>query len=246
MKLYNKTAIITGGCRGIGYATVKKFLNEGANIVIIDLNKEEINDTVSYLKDYGKKVEGIVADVSNKSSVDYAINFTLERFDSIDILINNAGVVEDAQLLKMNESQWDKVIDVNLKGVFLMTQAVAQRMKEQKSGVILNASSVVSLYGNFGQSNYVAAKSGINGMTKTWARELGRYNIRVNSVAPGFILTDMLKKIPDKVLGMMKEKSLLNEIGKPEDIANAYAFLASEEARFVTGTILSVDGGLVP
>ncbi|WP_254901172.1 SDR family oxidoreductase [Tuberibacillus sp. Marseille-P3662] len=146
----------------------------------------------------------------------------------------------------MNEDQWDSVIDVNLKGVFMMTQAAALRMKDQERGVILNASSVVGLYGNFGQSNYVASKSGINGLTQTWARELGRYNIRVNSIAPGFVLTDMIKQMPEKVVNMMKEMSLLNDIGKPEDIANAYAFLASNEAGFITGTVLSVDGGLIP
>ncbi|GGC76165.1 3-oxoacyl-[acyl-carrier-protein] reductase FabG [Thalassobacillus devorans] len=246
MKLLNKTAIITGGCKGIGYATAIKFLKEGANVVIIDLDQEEIEHAVTNLREYSERIEGFAADVTDKKRVETSIQFAIEQFGSLDILINNAGIVQDAQLLKMEEDQWDKVIDVNLKGVFLMTQSAALRMKEQKSGVILNASSVVGLYGNFGQSNYVAAKSGINGMTKTWARELGRYNIRVNSIAPGFVLTDMVKKMPEKVVNMMKEKSLLNEIGKPEDIANAYAFLASEEARFVTGTVLSVDGGLTP
>ncbi|MFG6150208.1 SDR family NAD(P)-dependent oxidoreductase [Halobacillus sp. B23F22_1] len=245
MKLSNKTAIITGGCKGIGYAAAKKFLKEGAQVVIVDLNEADVEGAVSSLRKQGGQIEGIAADVSDKSSVDEAIQFTIDHFSSIDIVINNAGIVQDAQLLKMEEEQWDKVIDVNLKGVFLITQAAASRMKEQQSGVILNASSVVGLYGNFGQTNYVASKAGVNGMTKTWARELGRYNIRVNSIAPGFVLTDMVKEMPDHIINMMKEKSLLNEIGKPEDIANAYAFLASEEARFVTGAVLSVDGGLV-
>ncbi|WP_101845359.1 SDR family NAD(P)-dependent oxidoreductase [Halobacillus sp. Marseille-P3879] len=245
MNLKNKTAVITGGCQGIGYATVIKFLKEGAQVVIVDLDKKEIEDTVINLRQYEGQVKGIAADVSDKSSVDEAIQYTIDHFGSIDIVVNNAGIVQDAQLLKMKEEEWDKVIDVNLKGIFLVTQAAALRMKEQKSGVILNASSVVGLYGNFGQTNYVASKSGVNGMTKTWARELGRYNIRVNSIAPGFVLTHMVKEMPSHIVNMMKEKSLLNEIGKPEDIANAYAFLASEEARFVTGTVLSVDGGLV-
>src|SRR5699024_8234871 len=172
---------------------------------------------------------------------------------SLDILVNNAGVTADAQLLKMEEEQWEKVIDVNLKGAFLMTQAAARHMKEKQTGVILNASSVVGLYGNFGQTNYAASKFGINGMTKTWAKELGRYNIRVNSVAPGFIMTEMTKKMPEKIIKMMtekiikmmREKSVLKALGEPEDIANAYVFLASEEARFITGTVLSVDGGVV-
>ncbi|PPA69072.1 SDR family NAD(P)-dependent oxidoreductase [Jeotgalibacillus proteolyticus] len=244
MKLTNKTAVITGGCKGIGYATAKTFLEEGAKVVIIDLKKEEIIKSIESLKQFGEHIEGFAADVTSKSSIMAAMDFTLNTFGSIDILINNAGIVADAQLLKMEEEQWDRVINVNLKGVFITTQAAALQMKKQKSGVILNASSVVGLYGNFGQSNYVAAKSGINGMTKTWARELGRYNIRVNAVAPGFVLTDMVKQMPEKVTSMMKEKSLLNEIGKPEDIANAYAFLASDEAAFITGTVLSVDGGL--
>ena len=167
------------------------------------------------------------------------------QFGRIDILVNNAGITADAQLLKMEEDAWDRVIDVNLKGVFFMTKAVASVMKEQKSGVILNASSVVGLYGNFGQTNYAASKFGINGMTKTWAKELGKYHIRVNSVAPGFILTEMTKKMPEKVLKGMEEKVLLKELGTPEDVANAYSFLASDEARYITGTILSVDGGVV-
>ncbi len=145
----------------------------------------------------------------------------------------------------MEEEDWDKVINVNLKGVFLVTQKVAALMKEQGSGVILNASSVVGIYGNFGQTNYAASKFGINGMTKTWAKELGRYKIRVNSVAPGFILSPMTEKMPEKALSMMKEKAVLGTLGTPEDIANAYAFLASDEASFITGTVLNVDGGAV-
>lgn len=244
MKLGNKTAIITGGAQGIGYATAIKFLQDGAKIVIIDLDKKQVEQAVSELKQYGEQVIGFAADVTNKAAIESAFQLTIDQFGSIDILVNNAGIVDDAQLVKMGEDQWDRVIDVNLKGVFIVTQAAALRMKEQKRGVILNASSVVGLHGNFGQTNYVAAKAGINGMTKTWAKELGRYNIRVNSIAPGFVLTDMVKNMPQKVQSMMEEKSLIKRIGKPEDIANAYAFLASDEASFITGTVLSVDGGL--
>lgn len=244
MKLGNKTAIITGGAQGIGYATAIKFLQDGAKIVIIDLDKKQVEQAVSELKQYGEQVIGFAADVTNKAAIESAFQLTIDQFGSIDILVNNAGIVDDAQLVKMGEDQWDRVIDVNLKGVFIVTQAAALRMKEQKRGVILNASSVVGLHGNFGQTNYVAAKAGINGMTKTWAKELGRYNIRVNSIAPGFVLTDMVKNMPPKVQSMMEEKSLIKRIGKPEDIANAYAFLASDEASFITGTVLSVDGGL--
>ncbi|WP_082232763.1 3-oxoacyl-ACP reductase FabG [Halobacillus massiliensis] len=244
MRFSGQTVMITGGCKGIGYSTAIKFLKEGANVVILDLNTQETEAAVSRLREYGDKIEGTAADVTDRSSVAAAIQFTINRFGSIDVLINNAGITQDAQLLKMEEEQWNSVIDVNLKGVFNMTQAAALQMKEQNSGVILNASSVVGLHGNFGQTNYAASKSGVIGMTKTWAKELGRYNIRVNAVAPGFVLTDMVKKVPEKVLNSMKEKSLLKDIGLPEDIANAYAFLASEEAKFVTGTVLSVDGGL--
>jgi 3-oxoacyl-[acyl-carrier protein] reductase len=153
--------------------------------------------------------------------------------------------VKDAQLLKMTEDQWDNVIDVNLKGVFNVAQAAATLMKEQGNGVILNASSVVGTYGNFGQTNYAAAKWGVNGMTKTWAKELGKHGIRVNAVAPGFIRTEMTEALPEKVQAMMMKKSPLNSMGTVEDIANGYAFLASDEAKFITGTILSIDGGLV-
>lgn len=244
--LKNKTALITGGCNGIGFATAAKFLKEGANVVIVDLNKDEIDSSVQQLKMYGGLITGIVADVSQLTSAKAAVQFTLNHFGRIDILINNAGIVQDAQLLKMTEEAWDNVINVNLKGVYMMAQAAGIAMKENKSGVILNASSVVSFYGNFGQTNYMAAKSGVNGMTKTWARELGKYNIRVNAIAPGFVKTEMVEQMPAKVLAGMKEKSLLQAMGEPEDIANAYAFLASDQAKFITGTVLQVDGGLIP
>ena len=243
--LNNKTAIITGGCNGIGFATAAKFLKEGANVVIVDLHQTEISSSIQQLKKYGSSINGIPADVSKLDSAKKAIQFTLDEFGKIDILVNNAGILQDAQLLKMTEEEWDNVINVNLKGVYMMAQAAGLEMKANKSGVILNASSVVSFYGNFGQTNYIAAKSGVNGMTKTWARELGKHNIRVNAVAPGFIKTNMVDQMPEKVLASMKEKSLLHTMGDPEDIANAYAFLASDEAKFITGTVLQVDGGLI-
>ncbi|HLQ95971.1 MAG TPA: 3-oxoacyl-ACP reductase FabG [Pseudogracilibacillus sp.] len=244
--LSNKTALITGGCNGIGFATAAKFLTEGANVVIIDLDKDEMNASVQQLKQYGSSIKGMTANVSQLTSAKEAVQFTVNHFGKIDILVNNAGIVQDAQLLKMTEEAWDNVINVNLKGVYMMAQAAGIEMKENKSGVILNASSVVSFYGNFGQTNYMAAKSGVNGMTKTWARELGKYNIRVNAVAPGFVKTEMVEQMPEKVLASMKEKSLLQAMGEPEDIANAYAFLASDQAKFITGTVLQVDGGLIP
>ncbi|PSL51367.1 3-oxoacyl-[acyl-carrier-protein] reductase [Salsuginibacillus halophilus] len=245
MKLQNKIALITGGARGIGAATAEKFASEGASIILADLNEEDVQKTAEELKAKGYQAEGRAVNVTNKDDVEALVQGVQSDYGQIDALVNNAGITSDAQLLKMTEEQWDQVIDVNLKGVFLVSQAAAQAMKAQEHGVILNASSVVGEYGNFGQTNYAATKFGVNGMTKTWAKELGRYNIRVNSVAPGFILTPMTEEMPEKVLNMMKEKSVLNDLGRPEDIANAYCFLASDEARFITGTVLNVDGGVV-
>ncbi|WP_018922374.1 3-oxoacyl-[acyl-carrier-protein] reductase [Salsuginibacillus kocurii] len=245
MRLKNKTAVITGGARGIGKATAEKFAAEGANVILVDLKDEEVKDTARGIATDGVQVMGKALDVTNKADVEHFFTTLQEEMGMIDILVNNAGITADAQLLKMSEEEWDQVINVNLKGVFLVSQAAGQIMKEQKQGVILNASSVVGQFGNFGQTNYAATKFGVNGMTKTWAKELGKFNIRVNSVAPGFILTPMTEAMPDKVLDMMREKSVLNELGRPEDIANAYTFLASDEARFITGTVLSVDGGVV-
>ena len=173
------------------------------------------------------------------------IEETVRTYGRVDILVNNAGITQDATLLKMTEKQWDLVIDVNLKGVFNCGQAAANVMVEQGSGVILNATSVVGLYGNYGQTNYAATKWGVIGMTKTWAKELGKKGVRVNAVAPGFILTPMTEKMPEKVLDMMKDKAPIKRLGMPEDIANAYLYLASDEASFVTGTVLEVSGGVV-
>lgn len=244
-RLEGKTAVITGGGRGIGAASAKKFLAEGANVVIVDVNQEDLDHVVTEAGEQQERILGIKADITNKADIDHVLEKAVQTFSKVDIVINNAGITADAQLLKMEEEDWDKVINVNLKGVFLLTQKVAALMKEQGSGVILNASSVVGIYGNFGQTNYAASKFGINGMTKTWAKELGRYKIRVNSVAPGFILSPMTEKMPEKALSMMKEKAVLGTLGTPEDIANAYAFLASDEASFITGTVLNVDGGAV-
>jgi 3-oxoacyl-[acyl-carrier protein] reductase len=245
VRLAEKVAIITGAGRGIGEATALKFAKEGAKVVVADVNSEDINGTVQAITEAGGEAIGMVVDVTNVEQVEKLVNDTVEHFGSVDIVVNNAGITADAQLIKMEEAQWDRVIDVNLKGVFNVAQAAAKYMKEQKSGVILNASSVVGLYGNFGQTNYAATKWGVIGMTKTWAKELGRFGIRVNAVAPGFIMTPMVEKMPEKVLDMMKGKSPLGLLGQPEDIANAYTFLASDEARYVTGTVLSVDGGVV-
>ncbi|MDQ0205778.1 SDR family NAD(P)-dependent oxidoreductase [Alkalicoccobacillus murimartini] len=244
MRLKDKVAIITGAGSGIGKATAEKFSAEGAIVVVADLKDEVIEPVVTSLNQHGGKAIGLSVDVTSSKDVQQLIAKTVELYGQLDIVVNNAGITQDAQLLKMTEEQFDKVMNVNVKGVFHVGQAAAKVMKEQQNGVILNASSVVGTFGNFGQTNYAASKWGVNGMTKTWARELGRYNIRVNAVAPGFISTAMVNKMPEKVLTMMKEKALLNRLGKPEDVANGYAFLASDDAAFITGTILSVDGGV--
>ncbi|MFB5663111.1 3-oxoacyl-ACP reductase FabG [Alteribacillus sp. HJP-4] len=245
MRLQHKTAIITGAARGIGAAAADKFVREGAKVVLVDLHLEDVLKTASILQEKGGEVLALQGDVTSKQDTEAIVSKAISHFEDIHILVNNAGITSDAQLLKMEEEQWDQVINVNLKGVFLMTKALAPHMKQKNRGVILNASSVVGMYGNFGQTNYAATKAGLNGMTKSWAKELGRYQIRVNSVAPGFILSPMTEKMPEKVLQTMKEKSVLQDLGRPEDIADAYAFLASDEARFITGTVLSVDGGVV-
>ncbi|WP_059103127.1 3-oxoacyl-[acyl-carrier-protein] reductase [Shouchella shacheensis] len=243
MKLENKVALITGAARGIGAATAKTFAKEGATLILTDLQAELLSELEAEL--HACEVKTVVANVTSREDIQALFKETLESYGRIDAVINNAGITADATLAKMSEEQWDQVIDINLKGVFNVGQAAAAVMKEQNGGVILNAASVVGLYGNFGQTNYAASKGGVISMTKTWAKELGRYGIRVNAIAPGFIATPMTAKMPAKVLEMMKEQSPLGVMGRPEDVANAYAFLASDEAAFITGTVLSVDGGAV-
>jgi 3-oxoacyl-[acyl-carrier protein] reductase len=251
MRLKDKVALITGGAAGIGKATAQRFLEEGATVVICDVNAQAGEATVQAL---GGNVAFYPVDVTDRQAVQAWVDAVVARFGSADVLVNNAGVlrdnmlvrVKDGQLVKqMPEAEFDLVVAVNLKGVFNCTQAVAPHMIKQGGGVILNASSVVGLDGNFGQTNYVATKAGVIGMTKVWARELGRHNIRVNAVAPGFIATEMVVKMPDKILAGMKARTPLGRLGEPRDIANAYLFLASDEASFVSGTVLRVDGGIV-
>ena len=238
-----KVVIVTGGAAGIGKATARRFAAAGARVAVWDVKE-------------GEESEGTFqkVDVTNPAAVEAAVAEVFERWGRIDVLVNNAGIVRDAQLVKwkngektgeMSEQDFDAVISVNLKGVFLCTRAVAPRMIAGGGGAILNASSVVGLYGNFGQTNYAATKAGVISMTRTWARELGKHNIRVNAVAPGFIATEMAFSIPEKVLEGMVAHTPLGRLGKPEDVAEAYLWLASDAAAFITGTVLSVDGGLV-
>lgn len=244
-RLENKVAVITGGAQGIGKAAVKRFVEEGAVVIIWDVNEEKATSTINELKNISDNISFQKVDVTKLESVTEAAKQIIDKFQKIDILINNAGITRDASFLKMTSEQWQQVIDVNLTGVFNCTKAIAPYMVEKLYGKIVNTSSVVGLYGNFGQTNYVATKSGIIGITKVWARELGRKGINVNAVAPGFIATEMVATVPEKVLEMLKEKTPLGKLGDPEDIANAYLFLSSDEAKFINGAVLSVDGGLV-
>ena len=243
--LKDKVVIVTGAAQGIGLCAAQRFAEEGATVAIWDFNSEKGVDAESQLKEKGHDVRFQQVNVTDMQSVKTAVESLFAETGKIDVLVNNAGITRDASLLKMTEEQWQQVLDVNLGGVFHCTRAVAPIMVEQTSGCIINTSSVVGLYGNFGQTNYVATKSGVIGMTKVWARELGRKGIRVNAVAPGFIATEMVDTIPGKVIEQIVGKTPLARMGDPEDIANAYVFLSSELAGFITGTVLSVDGGLV-
>ena len=243
-RLHNKVSIITGAAQGIGLATALKFAHEGAIVVVCDVKQAAVDDAVEQCIATGAQAIGLVVDVTQRTMVDAMVKTVLEKFGRIDVLVNNAGITQDARLQKMTLEQFDRVIDVNLRGVFHCAQAVTDTMVAQGSGVILNASSVVGIYGNFGQTNYAATKFGVIGFTKTWSRELGPKGIRVNAVAPGFIQTPILSTIPEKVIHEMTDRVPLKRLGKPEDIANVYAFLASDEAAYINGTVIEVAGGL--
>jgi 3-oxoacyl-[acyl-carrier protein] reductase len=249
MRLKDKVALVTGGGAGIGRATAARFAAEGAIVIICD-----INETAGEAATAEIGADFFLVDISNRQAVQEWVEAVFAKHGRIDILVNNAGVLRDGQLVKwkngevvgqMTEQDFDLVISVNLKGVFNCTQAVAPVMIKQESGVILNASSIVGIDGNFGQTNYIATKAGVIGMTKVWSRELGRYGIRVNAVAPGFILTEMVRQMPERILEGMKAHTPLRRHGMPLDVANAYLFLASDEASFITGDVLRVDGGIV-
>ena len=227
--LESKIAVITGGGRGIGKATAQLFTNEGATVVIAEFDEVSGQSTANELG-----AHYIKTDISNEESVNALFNFVSSKFGQLDILVNNAGILADSTLKKLDSDSFDAVINVNLRGVYLCGRAAANIMIEQGSGVILNASSVVAHHGNFGQTNYVASKAGVIGITKVWARELGKDGIRVNAVAPGFIQTNMTAGMPEKVVDMMGEKVPLKRWGQPEDVANAYTFLASDEASYIT------------
>jgi 3-oxoacyl-[acyl-carrier protein] reductase len=245
MRLQDKVAIITGAGRGIGQATAVKFANEGARVVVCDLHPESVEETVALCKETRGDAFGYVADVRDVQSLRNMVDATVKKWGRVDCLVNNAGIVADAQIKNMTEDQFDRVIEINLKGVYNCTKAVVDTMLKQQSGVILNASSIVGLYGNFGQTNYAASKFGVIGMMKTWARELGRKGIRANAVCPGFIATSILSTIPEKVLRALEEKVPMGRLGKPEEVASTFAFLASDEASYINGAVIEVSGGLV-
>jgi 3-oxoacyl-[acyl-carrier protein] reductase len=254
IELKNRVAIITGGANGIGKGTSLAFARAGAAVAVWDMAEEAGKAVVAEIEQSGGKAAFLKVNVANQAEVEAAVAQVIEQFGKVDILINNAGILRDGQLLKvkdgqivgkMSEADFDAVIAVNLKGVFNCTQAVAPSMIRQGYGRVVSASSVVGLYGNFGQTNYVATKAGVIGMTKVWARELGKRGITCNVIAPGFIATDMTKGMPEKILQGMVDRTPVGRLGQPIDIANAYLFLASEEAGFINGAVLSVDGGVV-
>jgi 3-oxoacyl-[acyl-carrier protein] reductase len=242
--LHGKVVIVTGAAGGIGNATARRFAQEGCKVASWDVKDGQAESGGIFQK----------VDVTSAASAGAAVEEVVARWGTVHVLVNNAGILRDGQLVKykdgaltgmMSEEQFDAVLSVNLKGVFVCTRAVAPRMIQGGGGVILNASSVVGLYGNFGQTNYVASKAGVIGMTRVWARELGKYHIRVNAVAPGFIATEMVKGMPEKVLQSMVDHTPVGRMGQPEDIANAYLWLASDAASFVSGAVICVDGGVV-
>jgi len=252
--LAGKVVVVTGAAAGIGRATALRFASEGCRIAAWDVNDTGQDEFVRQLSAQGGGALFRKTNVCDAGDVEKAVQETVERWGGVDVLINNAGITRDSQLVKckegtlvgtMTDEQFDLVISVNLKGVFLCTRAVVPYMIRKGSGVILNASSVVGLYGNFGQTNYSATKAGVIAFARTWSRELAKYNIRVNAIAPGFIATEMVQKMPEKVIQTMLAHTPLGRMGKPEDVAEAYVWLASDAASFITGAVLSVDGGLV-
>ncbi|WAA13861.1 3-oxoacyl-ACP reductase FabG [Fervidibacillus halotolerans] len=246
MRLKDKVAIITGAAGGIGFASVKRFLQEGAKVVLADFDKEQLDLRERELNEQGfNNFLTSVVDVSDRKSVDWMVRETVEAFGTIDVLINNAGITRDAMLTKMEPVDFQRVLEVNVAGVFNCTQAVIGQMLEKGSGKIINTSSVSGVYGNIGQTNYAASKAAVIGMTKTWAKELGKKGINVNSVVPGFTETNMVTTVPEKVIESIKGMIPLRRLGKPEDIANAYLFLASKEADYINGAVLHVDGGIM-
>ena len=245
MRLKDRVAIITGAANGIGLKAAEVFAKEGAKVAMADFNAEQGEKRAQELREKGYEVTFFQVNVAQRSSVDEMVEKVREVYGNIGVLVNNAGITKDAMLSKLTIEDFQAVLDVNLTGVFHCTQAVLPSMIENGKGRIINTSSVSGVYGNVGQTNYAATKAGVVGMTKSWAKELGRKGINVNAVAPGFIETGMTAKVPEKILDQMKQMVPLLRLGKPEDIANAYLFLASDESNYINGTVLHVDGGIM-
>lgn len=244
-KLDGKTAIVTGASRGIGRAIALQLASEGANVVVnFSGSEQKASQVVEEIQNLGSQAIAVQANISDSDSVQQLMNAAQEQFGSIDILVNNAGITRDNLLMRMKEDEWDDVINTNLKGVFLCTKAVTRQMMKQRAGRIINISSIVGVMGNAGQANYVAAKAGVIGLTKTTARELASRNILVNAIAPGFITTEMTETLPEDVKSSMLTQIPLAKLGKPEDIAKAVVFLASDDASYMTGQTLHIDGGM--
>ncbi|MCD6257935.1 3-oxoacyl-ACP reductase FabG [Candidatus Aerophobetes bacterium] len=244
MRLKDKKAAVTGAARGIGRAIALKLAREGADVIVADINLEGVQKVAEEIKNMGRKAVDLKVDVSIKEEAEKIINTAKDELGRLDILVNNAGINRDAMLHKMSDEDWEKVLAVDLTGVFFCTRAAAKLMRDQGYGRIINISSA-SWMGNIGQANYSAAKAGVVGFSKTAARELARKGITVNVICPGFIDTEMTRAVPDKVRAKIMEKIPMGEVGKPEDVANAVAFLASDEARYITGAIIDVGGGMV-
>jgi len=245
MKLKDKVALITGGARGIGQAIAMAFAKEGADIVVADVNLEVAQKTATEIEALGRKSLALEMDVTDYAKVEEGLNKILDKFGKVDILVNNAGITKDNLILRMSQSEWDAVINVNLKGTFNCIKAVSRPMIKQRSGKIVSIASIIGLMGNAGQANYAASKAGIIALTKTVAKELASRNVNANAVAPGFIQTDMTAKLPEDVKARMLEAIPLAKLGLPQDVANVCLFLASEEANYITGQVITVDGGMV-
>jgi 3-oxoacyl-[acyl-carrier protein] reductase len=242
MRLEDKVAVITGAARGIGFAVAERFTREGARVALWDVLEAPLLEAKARLG--ADRAEAYRVDVTRGDEVREALERVEADLGPCDIMVANAGITRDAMLHKMDDEKFDAVIDVNLKGVFVCGREAAVRMRERGRGVILCTSSVVGRYGNVGQTNYAAAKAGVIAMVATWSRELGPKGVRVNAVAPGYTMTEMMQTVPEKILDQLKERTPLRRLGNPADIAAAFAFLASEDAAFITGQVLGVDGGL--